>query len=59
VWGRPVDPQQQAFHQLTQPRTPKANGMVGRFTSGEDLTQTLMRDTVSYHHPSPQAAMND
>jgi hypothetical protein len=33
--------------------------MVGRFTSGEDLAQTLMRDTASYNHPSPQAAMND
>ena len=51
-------------HRLTKPRTPKTNGMVERFngriadvlkthrfTSGEDLEQTLMRYVALYKEP--------
>ena len=50
-------------HRLTKPRTPRTNGMVERFngriagvltthrfTSGEDLAQTLMRYVALYNH---------
>ncbi len=54
-------------HRLTEPSTPKTNGMVERFngciadvlkthlfTSGEDLEQTLMRYVALYNHQLPQ-----
>ena len=57
-------------HRLTKPRTPRTNGMVERFngriadvlkthrfTSGEDLEQTLMRYVALYNHQLPQAAL--
>jgi transposase InsO family protein len=57
-------------HRLTKPRTPKTNGMVERFngriadvlkthrfTSGEDLQQTLMRYVALYNHQLPQSAL--
>jgi len=58
-------------HRLTQPRTPKTNGMVERFNgriadvlkthrfhSGEDLEQTLMRYVALYNHQLPQSALS-
>lgn len=57
-------------HRLTKPRTPRTNGMVERFngriadvlkthrfTSGEDLEQTLMRYVALYNHQLPQSAL--
>lgn len=57
-------------HRLTKPRTPKTNGMVERFngrisdvlnthrfTSGEDLEQTLTRYVALYNHHLPQSAL--
>ena len=57
-------------HRLTKPHTPKTNGMVERFngriadvlkthrfTSGEDLEQTLMRYVALYNHQLPQSAL--
>ena len=63
-WGLSIE------HRLTKPRTPRANGMVERFngriadvltthrfTSGEDLAQTLMRYVALYNHQLPQSAL--
>jgi transposase InsO family protein len=57
-------------HRLTQPRTPKTNGMVerfngriadvlktNRFNSAEDMAQTLMRYVALYNHQLPQSAL--
>jgi transposase InsO family protein len=57
-------------HRLTQPRTPKTNGMVERFNgriadvlkthrfqSGQDLEQTLLRYVALYNHQLPQSAL--
>ena len=57
-------------HRLTRPRTPKTNGMVERFngriadvlkthrfSSREDLEQTLLRDVALYNHQLPQSAL--
>lgn len=57
-------------HRLTQPRTPRTNGMVERFNgriadvlkthrfhSGQDLEQTLMRYVTLYNHHLPQSAL--
>lgn len=57
-------------HRLTQPRTPRTNGMVERFNgriadvlkthrfnSAEDLEQTLMRYVALYNHQLPQSAL--
>ena len=57
-------------HRLTKPRTPRTNGMVERFngriadvlkthrfTSGEDLEQTIMRYVALYNHQLPQSAL--
>ena len=57
-------------HRLTKPRTPKTNGMVERFngrigdvlkthrfTSGQDLEQTLLRYVALYNHQLPQSAL--
>jgi len=57
-------------HRLINPRTPRPNGMVARFngriaglfaihrfTSGEDLAQTLMRYVALYKHQLPQSAL--
>jgi transposase InsO family protein len=57
-------------HRLTKPRTPRTNGMVERFngriagvltthrfTSGEDLAQTLMRYVALYNYQLPQSAL--
>lgn len=57
-------------HRLTKPRTPRTNGMVERFngriadvlkthrfTSGQDLEQTLMRYVALYNHQLPQSAL--
>jgi len=58
-------------HRLTQPRTPKTNGMVERFNgriadvlkthhfnSALDLEQTLMRYVALYNHQLPQSALH-
>ena len=57
-------------HRLTRPRTPRTNGMVERFngriadvlkthrfSSGEDLEQTLLRYVALYNHQLPQSAL--
>jgi transposase InsO family protein len=57
-------------HRLTQPRTPKTNGMVERFNgrisdvlnthhfhSGEELEQTLLRYVALYNHQLPQSVL--
>jgi len=57
-------------HRLTKPRTPRTNGMVERFngriadvlkthrfSSGEDLEQTLLRYVALYNHRLPQSAL--
>ena len=57
-------------HRLTKPRTPTTNGMVERsngrigdvlkthrFSSGEDLEQTLLRYVALYNHQLPQSAL--
>lgn len=57
-------------HRLTQPRTPKTNGMVERFNGRiddvlkthrfngrEDLEQTLLRYVALYNHQLPQSAL--
>ena len=57
-------------HRLTKPRTPSTNGMVERFngriadvlkthrfSSGEDLEQTLLRYVALYNHNLPQSAL--
>ena len=57
-------------HRLTKPRTPQTNGMVERFngriadilkthrfSSGEDLEQTLLRYVALYNHQLPQSAL--
>ncbi|MBS0391395.1 MAG: transposase, partial [Proteobacteria bacterium] len=57
-------------HRLTKPRTPRTNGMVERFngriadvltthrfSSGEDLEQTLLRYVALYNHQLPQSAL--
>ena len=58
-------------HRLTRPGAPQANGMVEsfngrisdvlkthRFTSGEDMRQTLLRYVHLYSHQLPQSALN-
>jgi transposase InsO family protein len=55
---------------MKKPRTPRTNGMVERFhgriadvhkthrfTSAEDLEQTLMRYVALYNHQLPQSAL--
>ena len=57
-------------HRLTRPRTPRTNGMVERFngriadvlkthrfSSSEDLEQTLLRYVALYNHQLPQSAL--
>ena len=57
-------------HRLTKPKTPRTNGMVERFngriadvlkthrfTSSEDLEQTLLRYVALYNHQLPQSAL--
>ena len=57
-------------HRLTKPRTPRTNGMVERFngriadvlkthrfSSAEDLEQTLLRYVALYNHQLPQSAL--
>ena len=57
-------------HRLTKPRTPRTNGMVERFngriadvlkthrfSSSEDLEQTLLRYVALYNHQLPQSAL--
>ena len=57
-------------HRLTKPRTPQTNGMVERFngriadvlrthrfSSSEDLEQTLLRYVALYNHQLPQSAL--
>lgn len=57
-------------HRLTQPRTPRTNGMVQRFNgriadvlkthrfnSREDMQQTLERYVALYNHQLPQSAL--
>jgi transposase InsO family protein len=57
-------------HRLTQPRTPRTNGMVERFNgriadvlkthrfdSAQDLEQTLLRYVALYNHQLPQSAL--
>ena len=57
-------------HRLTKPRTPRTNGMVERFngriadvlkthrfSSREDLEQTLLRYVALYNHQLPQSAL--
>lgn len=57
-------------HRLTQPRTPRTNGMVERFNgriadvlnthrfnSQEDLDSTLLRYVALYNHQLPQSAL--
>ena len=57
-------------HRLTQPRTPRTNGMVERFNgriadvlkthrfnNREDMEQTLLRYVTLYNHQLPQSAL--
>ena len=57
-------------HRLTKPRTPRTNGMVERFngriadvlkthrfSSSQDLEQTLLRYVALYNHQLPQSAL--
>ena len=57
-------------HRLTKPRTPRTNGMVERFngriadvlkthrfSSSEELEQTLLRYVALYNHQLPQSAL--
>ena len=57
-------------HRLTKPRTPRTDGMVERFndriadvlktqrfSSSEDLEQTLLRYVALYNHQLPQSAL--
>lgn len=59
-------------HRLTKPRTPRTNGMVERFngriadvlkthrfSSSEDLEQTLLRYVALYNHQLPQSALKN